>query len=290
MILKASLLLLFTAAPVLQAQQAVPPAVPATPPVVTAPATTPAPAAVSDPAAIAADQLRAQLARDENRLKDWPALGRYREANAKLSAPASDENRVVFMGDSITDGWAKHADVFFPGKPYVGRGISGQTTPQMLIRFRPDVIALHPKVVVILAGTNDIAGNTGLTTDTDIENNFASMGDLARQNGIRVVISSITPVCEKQLVRRPTERILAINDWLRSYAAANNFTYLDYYPALLDDETNEFRKSLTGDCLHPNVEGYKVMAPLAEEAIQRALAKPLPGAAVKAKPAQPVKK
>jgi lysophospholipase L1-like esterase len=283
MILKTTLLLLLAAAPVLQAQQAPAPAAPTA-----AAKPTTAPAAVTDPALMSPDQLRTQLARDEGRLKDWPALGRYRDANAKLPAPQPNENRVVFMGDSITDFWARYADLFFPGKPYVGRGISGQTTPQMLIRFRPDVIALHPKVVVILAGTNDISGNTGPESDTDIENNFASMGDLARQNDIRVVISSILPVCGAVTVKRPTERILLLNDWLKSYAAANNFTYLDYYPALLDDETNEFRKSLTGDCLHPNAEGYKVMAPLAEEAIQKALAKPLSDEAVK-KPTQPKK-
>src|SRR4030081_2720898 len=151
------------------------------------PVPTPAPAPSAD--ATEVSRLRATL-------QDWPNLTRYRDENTALTPPAAGEDRVVFMGDSITDGWGRKYGKFFPGKPYVNRGISGQTTPQMLIRFRPDVIALRPKAVVILAGTNDIAGNTGPTTDEQIEGNLASMAELAAANGIKVVLSSITPVSE----------------------------------------------------------------------------------------------
>jgi lysophospholipase L1-like esterase len=205
---------------------------------------------------------------------DWPNLARYHDDNAKLSAPAAAESRVVFMGDSITDGWGRQYSVFFPGKPYVNRGISGQTTPQMLIRFRPDVIALQPKVVVFLAGTNDIAGNTGPMTLEAIEDNFTSMAELARANNIHVVLGSVLPVCDyikPQTERRPPDKIVALNAWLKSYAAKNNFVYLDYYSAMTDDK-QMFRKELTYDGLHPNAAGYEVMAPLAEKAIAAALA------------------
>src|SRR5690349_8826835 len=168
-----------------------------------------APATSSDPCA----ELKTRAERAETRLKDWPQLARYRDDNTKVTAPAKNEQRVVFMGDSITDGWdAPNMGGFFPGKPYVNRGISGQTTPQMLIRFRPDVIDLKPRVVVILAGTNDIAGNTGPTTLEAIEDNFRSMAELATANGIRVVFASVLPVSDYELrdgkpivqtVRRP---------------------------------------------------------------------------------------
>ncbi len=206
---------------------------------------------------------------------DWPNLARYHNDNAQLALPATDENRVVFMGDSITDGWGRQHGEFFPGKPYVNRGISGQTTPQMLIRFRPDVIALKPKVVVFLAGTNDIAGNTGPMTLEAIEDNFASMAELAQANNIRVVLSSVMPVCDyikPQTERRPPEKIMALNAWIKDYASRNGFVYLDYYSAMLDDK-QMFRKELTYDGLHPNDAGYEVMGPLAEKAIATALAK-----------------
>ena len=172
--------------------------------------------------------LEEKLARDEKTLQDWPNLARYHEANGVLAAPAKDESRVVFMGDSITDMWAQpQFGGFFPGKPYVDRGISGQTTPQMLIRFRPDVIALQPRVVVILAGTNDIAGNTGPMTLEDIEGNLASMSDLAHANGIRVVFASVLPVHDVGhrpdgspiivTAGRPPEKILALNEWIKNY-------------------------------------------------------------------------
>ncbi len=206
---------------------------------------------------------------------DWPNLARYHDENARLPPPAPGENRVVFMGDSITDGWGRQHGQFFPGKPYVNRGISGQTTPQMLIRFRPDVIALKPKVVVILAGTNDIAGNTGPMTLEAIEDNLVSMAELAQANNIRVVLSAVMPVCDyikPQTARRPPEKIIALNAWMKDYAAKNNFVYLDYYSAMLDDK-EMFRKELTFDGLHPNDAGYEVMGPLAEKAIAAALAK-----------------
>src|SRR5215813_7653174 len=181
---------------------------------------------------------KAQLTRAETKLKDWPQLARYHDANTKVTAPAKSEARVVFMGDSITDSWQnpKYGG-FFPGKAYIDRGISGQTTPQMLIRFRPDVIALHPKVVVILAGTNDLAGNTGPMTLEAIEDNLISMCDLAGANHIEVVLSSILPVSDYDLrdgkpivrtVQRPPDKILALNAWMKKYAAENKLVYLDY--------------------------------------------------------------
>ncbi len=218
--------------------------------------------------------LRMQLQRNQRTLDDWPNLARYRDENARLSAPAPGENRVVFMGDSITDAWGRKYGKFFPGKPYVNRGISGQTTPQMLIRFRPDVIALAPKAVVILAGTNDIAGNTGPSTLEAIEDNLTSMAELARANGIRVVLSSVMPVCDyirPQTIQRPPEKIKALNAWIKDYAAKNQLVYLDYFSAMLDDQ-NMFRKDLTFDGLHPNDAGYEVIQPLAEKAIAMALA------------------
>ena len=215
------------------------------------------------------------VASNDARLRDWPQLGRYRDANR--SVKSAD---VVFMGDSITDYWPQpRFGAFFPGRNYVGRGISAQTTPQMLIRMRPDVIALGPKVVVILAGTNDIAGNTGPMTDEQIEGNLASMAELASAHGIKVVLSSITPVSQShvasanaipQTTQRPLARIRAINDWLRQYAAAHQHVYADYFSAMLDDQ-GLLRTELSGDDLHPNAAGYAIMTPLADAAIQRAL-------------------
>jgi lysophospholipase L1-like esterase len=237
---------------------------------------TPAPV-TADPCAVT----KAQLTQRENQLKDWPALVRYHDANSKVAAPAKDEQRVVFMGDSITDSWDDPKfGGFFPGKPYIDRGISGQTTPQMLIRFRADVIALKPKVVVILAGTNDIAGNTGPMSLEAIEDNLISMAELARANKIRVVLSSVMPISDyeqtkegrpiTQSVRRPPAQIKALNDWLRKYAADSHAIYLDYYSAMADDK-GFLKDELSDDGLHPNQKGYDVMAPLAEHAISLAL-------------------
>ena len=225
-------------------------------------------------------EMKTRLDRAETRLNDWPALARYREDNKKTVAPVKNEQRVVFMGDSITDSWddPKYGG-FFPGKPYINRGISGQTTPQMLIRFRPDVIDLKPKVVVILAGTNDLAGNTGPTTIQAIEGNLMSMAELATAHGIRVVFASVLPVSDyemrdgkpiAQTVRRPPDQILALNMWLKEYAAANHHGYLDYFSAMVDDK-GFLKNELSDDGLHPNAQGYVVMAPLAEAAIATSL-------------------
>jgi lysophospholipase L1-like esterase len=208
-------------------------------------------------------------------MDDFGQLARYREANAALAAPAPGENRVVFIGDSITDYWK--LPNYFPGKPYINRGIDGQTTPEMLVRFRQDVIDLHPKVLVLLAGTNDIAGVTGRASNEDIEANYASMAELARAHGIRTVFASVFPVnnythdSEESFALRPRDRILGLNEWLRNYCAKNGFVYLDYFDALVD-ERGMLKRALSDDGLHPTDAGYKIMAPLAEKAIQKALA------------------
>jgi lysophospholipase L1-like esterase len=219
----------------------------------------------------------------EKESQDWANLARYRDANAKVLPLAKDEQRAVFMGDSITDIWGNSRfGPFFPDKPYINRGIGGQTTPQMLIRFRPDVIDLHPKVAVILAGTNDIAGNTGPMSLEQTEENLASMVELARQHGIRVVLASVTPVVDGvvnpqgvklvQTDKRPPEKILAVNEWIKKYCADYGHVYLDYFSAMVD-EKGFLKTDLTFDGLHPNANGYAVMGPLAEKAIQEALAK-----------------
>jgi lysophospholipase L1-like esterase len=211
---------------------------------------------------------------------DYGQLARYREANAALK-PGKSENRVVFFGDSITDSW--HLDEYFPGKPYVNRGIGGQTTPQMLVRFRQDVINLQPRVVIILAGTNDIAGNTGPMRIDDIEADLGSLADLARANGIHVIYSSILPVhnyterSKDFFAQRSPEKILILNSWLKNYCAtaSNGCTYLDYFSAMVD-EKGLLKKDLANDGLHPNAAGFKIMAPMAEAAIEKALANPKP--------------
>ena len=226
------------------------------------------------------NELKTRLDRAETRLSDWPALARYREDNKKVVAPAKDEQRVVFMGDSITDSWDNPSNGgFFPGKPYVNRGISRQTTPQMLIRFRRDVIELKPKLVVILAGTNDIAGNTGPTTLEAIQDNLTSMAELATAHGIRVVFASLLPVSDYEIrdskpiiqtTRRPPDQILALNKWMKDYAASHQHGYLDYFSAMVDDK-GFLKNELSNDGLHPNPEGYAVMSPLAEAAIAASL-------------------
>jgi lysophospholipase L1-like esterase len=203
---------------------------------------------------------------------DWPNLARYRDENARLAAAPDGAIRVVFMGDSITDFWPK-VGRFFPGKDYIDRGISGQTTPQMLVRFRPDVIDLKPRVVVILAGTNDVAGNTGPATPEMIEGNIASMAELARANGIRVVLSSILPVYDYPWKPglQPAPEIVALNAWIRDYADKSGFVYLDYFSAMADGRQG-MRPEYSADGVHPNAAGYAVMEPLAETAIAEALA------------------
>ncbi|WP_413625941.1 SGNH/GDSL hydrolase family protein [Luteibacter sp. Lutesp34] len=214
---------------------------------------------------------RADIARQ---LNDWPNLARYAKDNAALGSPKAGQPRVVFMGDSITDDWGRSLGAFFPGRPYVNRGISGQTTPQMLVRFRADVVALKPAAVVILAGTNDIGGNTGPVTLESIEDNLASMAELAKVHGIRVVMASVMPVNDyvgnDQTKHRPPEKILALNTWIKAYAAREHLVYLDYYTAMVDMR-GALKKELSYDGLHPNAAGYEVMAPLAEKAIAEAL-------------------
>lgn len=206
---------------------------------------------------------------------DFGQLERYRDADKSLPAPAPGENRVVFLGDSITDYW-KIAD-YFPGKPYINRGVDGQSTPEMLVRFRQDVIDLHPAVLIVLAGTNDIAGVTGRTRDEDIEANYASMAELARVHHIRVVFASLLPVynytseSRESFALRPRERLLAVNSSLKDYCARNGLVYLDYASALADDK-GMLKRELSDDGLHPNDAGYKIMVPLAEKAIAKALA------------------
>ena len=228
----------------------------------------------------ACDEYKTRAERAEGRLKDWSALSRYADDNSKLTPAGKNDQRVVFMGDSITDSWdSPNYGGFFPGKLYVNRGISGQTTPQMLIRFRPDVIDLKPKVVVILAGTNDLAGNTGPMSLETIEGNLISMAELARQNGIKVVLASLLPVSDyeskdgksiTQTVRRPPEKILALNKWIKDYADEHKLIYLDYFSAMVDDK-GYFKDELSDDGLHPNAKGYQVMNPLAEAAIATSL-------------------
>ena len=210
---------------------------------------------------------------DQQLRSDWANLARYHEANAKLAPPAGNESRVVFMGNSITEGWDKYFPTMFAGKSYINRGISGQTTPQMLVRFRPDVIALKPKVVVILAGTNDIAGNTGPSTLEMIEGNLASMAEIASANGIKVVLSSVLPVFDYPWKPglEPAPKIIALNKWMKDYAAQHGAVYLDYHSAMADARGG-MREGLAGDGVHPNEAGYRLMAPLVEQAIQRALA------------------
>ncbi len=201
---------------------------------------------------------------------DWANLAKYRDADARLGPPAEGERRVIFFGDSITEYW-KLGDSF-PGKAYIDRGISGQTTPQLRLRFCQDVLALKPAVVVILAGTNDIAGNTGPTTDEAIEGNLSFLAELAKRNGIAVILASILPTARypwKPDVR-PVERILAIDAWIKVYTGKNGLIFLDYYPAMVDDR-HGLKAELSGDGVHPNPAGYAVMAPLAEEAVERAL-------------------
>lgn len=205
-------------------------------------------------------------------VQDWPWLARFAADNAKVAPPAKGENRVVFMGNSITEGWLRTDSAFFAGKPYINRGISGQTTPQMVLRFRQDVIDLHPKVVVILAGTNDIAGNTGPATLEQIMGNLANMAELAKAHNIKVVLSSVLPVYDYPWKPglQPAEKIVTLNAMIKDYAAKNGCVYLDYWTAMAD-ERKGLPKNLANDGVHPTMAGYKIMEPLAEKAIVQAL-------------------
>jgi lysophospholipase L1-like esterase len=216
--------------------------------------------------------LEQKLAAQRHLLVDWAGLTRYGSENTEIRPPAPGEQRVVFLGDQITEFWGQGDSKFFPGKPYFNRGIYQQTTAQMLVRFRQDVIQLKPKVVVILAGTNDLASVAGPSTQGTMSENVMSMVELAKVNGIRVVLASVTPVCDcfqNQTKLRPQGKIIGLNRWIKDYAAETGSVYLDYYSALA--EGRNLRKELTSDGLLPNDAGYAVMAPLAEKAIAQAL-------------------
>jgi lysophospholipase L1-like esterase len=218
--------------------------------------------------------LASGLQRLNDQLLDWSQLGRYHADNAKLKTEPADPQRVVFMGDSITDGW-KLAQ-YFPGKPYVNRGISGQTTPQMLVRMFEDVINLKPAALVIFAGTNDIARNTGPETIEMVEGNFQAMTELAQSHGIKVVLCSLTPVSDygprKMTDGRPPSDILKLNAWLKDYAAKSHSVFADYYKATIDDK-GMLKDGYSRDGLHPNDKGYELMVPVVSAAIQQALGK-----------------
>ena len=213
-----------------------------------------------------------QEVREQRIHNDWAYLERFRQANAELPPPAAGEQRVVFMGNSITEAWAKYFPAHFPGKPYIGRGISGQTTPQLLVRFRQDVIALRPRVVVILAGTNDIAGNTGPATLEMIADNITSMTELAQAHGIRVVLGSVLPAYDYPWRKglEPAPKIVALNAWLKQYAASANAVYVDFHTAMADQRQG-LRPELSPDGVHPNEAGYRIMGPLVDQAIAAAL-------------------
>ncbi|HVN03611.1 MAG TPA: SGNH/GDSL hydrolase family protein [Bryobacteraceae bacterium] len=207
-----------------------------------------------------------------DQLEDWNQLGRYHADDERLKTQPADPHRVVFLGDSITDGW--NLAEFFPNKPYVNRGISGQTTPQMLVRMYPDVIDLKPAALIVLAGTNDVARNTGPETSTMIEENFAAITELAQAHGIKVILCSLTPISDytvhKQSEGRPPADILTLNAWLRDYTARVHAGFADYYAAIVDDK-GMLRDGYSNDGLHPNAKGYQLLAPVAESAIEKTL-------------------
>jgi len=237
--------------------------------------TSPAPATSTPPPPTPAQLTHIQDPLQE-KLNDWPQLRRYQADNAKLPPAGAShdpaEARVVFYGDSITDAWGRGTGDFFPGRPYINRGISGQTTPQMLVRFEQDVVHLHPAAVLILAGTNDIAGNTGPATPQMIEDNFAAMVAIARQNNIKVILASITPAYNYPWKPGidPVPAIRELNQWLKNYANTQRLTYVDYYTAMAD-EKGAMKPNLSKDGVHPTNEGYAIMGPLAEAAIAQAL-------------------
>jgi lysophospholipase L1-like esterase len=221
---------------------------------------------------IAAQALAEQAHTVAMQAQDWAEFSYYHAENAKLQAEPADKGRVVFIGDAITEPWdLAH---YFPGKPYVNRGIPGQTTPQMLVRFYPDVINLHPAAVVILGGINDIAGNTGPETAELIENNIRAMSQLAGANGIKVILGLILPVSDytahRQTEKHPLADIVKLNTWLRSYAAEVHAEVADYYSAVVDDK-GMLKEGYSEDGAHANDQSYARMAPVAEAAIERAL-------------------
>jgi lysophospholipase L1-like esterase len=239
-----------------QGQTSVPAKVPvATAPVVATPAMTPD----------EEKKMEAENAHMSAELQDWAQLGRYRAANAAVTGPV----KVVFYGDSITDAWVYNGGKFFPGKPYLNRGISGQTTPQMLVRFRQDVVNLHPEAVVILAATNDLAGNTGPSTPEMIEDNFKGMVEMAKANGVRVILASVTPVAKypwRPEIADVPAKIAVLNAWLKDYCAQEKLTYLDYWTAMAGPDGG-MKPGISLDGVHPNAAGYAIMEPLAEAAI-----------------------
>lgn len=204
--------------------------------------------------------------------QDWANLNKYQNENTTLPPLTSGQKRIVFMGDSITEFWSVTNPEFFAGKPYTNRGISGQTTPQMLIRFRPDVIALKPNIVVILAGINDIAGNTGPSTLEMITDNISSMAELAKANQIKVILCSVLPAYDFpwRTGSFPAEKVVTLNKMIKKYAEANGILYLDYYSAMVD-ERKGLKTAYADDGVHPNKVGYEVMEPLVEKAIQSIL-------------------
>lgn len=203
---------------------------------------------------------------------DWPNFDRYSKENKALGLPAESEERVVFMGNSITEGWIRSVPEFFEGRSWINRGISGQTTPQMLVRFRADVVNLKPAAVVILAGINDIAGNTGPSTIEMIQDNIASMAEIAHANNIRVILCSVLPAYDFpwRPGLQPAEKVVTLNSWISSYAKDNDHLYVDFFSAMAD-ERNGLKQEYTYDEVHPTREGYLVMGPLAESAIRKAL-------------------
>src|SRR6266481_3587162 len=219
------------------------------------------------------ESLKRERQQMESQLHDWPNLAKYRETNAKLGVPIQGETRVVFLGDSITEAW--DLSIFFKDKPYVNRGISGQTTPQILLRFRQDVIALKPQIVVILAGTNDIAENTGPISLEAIEDNLKSMVDLASKNGVRPILASVLPAAAFpwRPEIRPIEKILALNQWIKEYAAREGIGFVDYYSAMVDDQ-HGLKPELSGDGVHPNEAGYAIMASLVSDALAKSKLQP----------------
>jgi len=216
------------------------------------------------------DELQEQITLLQSKSQDWAGINRYHEANLKVNAPAKTDRRVVFLGDSITDFWDDPGfGGFFPGEPFINRGISSQVTAQMLARFYADVIALKPKAVVILAGTNDIGKDAPLET---IENNLAAMAEMAKLYNVKVIMASVTPVKEdpQNLFNRPPKKIADLNKWIKDYAARNKFIYLDYYSTLAD-ERGYMKTGISDDGLHPNYKGYALMNPLVLNAVNAAM-------------------